>query len=525
MSRTLLLAAGISLALTACHRHGEVDRDHDHGSVGAHAATEVPAISVTHFGERTELFLEYPALVKGETSRFAAHLNDLDRFKPLAAGKIVVRLSGGGAPDETFEVGQPSVPGIFRPEVKPAHAGPRRLVITVEGPGSTDVHDLGTAVVHASNAEAMKTPEPGEPAGLVPFLKEQQWRTDFATAPAGEAPLRPSFIANGTLTPRAGGEARIAAPAAGRLVPAGEALPALGRAVRRDEVLAFLAPRLEGGDPTSLELEGTQAQNEVSHARREVERVEGLAAAGAIPKKRVQDAARALADAEARLRAAQRRTAQWEGTQRAAGSAAASRISIRSPISGVIARADAAAGAFVAEGHELFHVVELDRLWLRIRVPEAEVARAGSARGAWFEVDGFEHPYDATPESGARVVALGAVVEPETRTVPLVIEVANPGGKLRAGLAVRARVLAGEPLRALAVPATAIVDEGAEQVAYVETSGERFERRVVQTGIRDGELVEIVSGLAPGERVVTRGAWQVRLAGASGAIPAHGHVH
>ncbi len=78
---------------------------------------------------------------------------------------------------------------------------------------------------------------------------------------------------------------------------------------------------------------------------------------------------------------------------------------------------------------------------------------------------------------------------------------------------------------ALAVPASAIVDEGAEQVVFVEVSGERFARRVVQIGVRDRDLVEVVSGLAPGERVVTRGAWQVRLAGASGAIPAHGHAH
>jgi RND family efflux transporter MFP subunit len=216
---------------------------------------------------------------------------------------------------------------------------------------------------------------------------------------------------------------------------------------------------------------------------------------------------------------------QWEGTQLIAASGAASRVALRSPISGVIARADAASGAFVAEGRELFQIVDLERLWLRVSVPEAEVARATSARGAWFEVEGFDKPFEATPDSGARVIALGAAVDPETRTVPLVVELPNPGGKLRAGLAVRARVLTGEPLRALAVPPSAVVDEGAEQVVFVEVSGERFERRVVQTGIRDQDLVQITSGLAAGERVVTRGAWQVRLAGASGAIPAHGHVH
>lgn len=520
MSRTFLFMTAAAVALTACKgEHG-----HDHAPDGSHAAAEVPGVSVTHFGERTELFLEYPTLVKGETSRFAAHLNDLEKFKPLAAGKVVVRLSGGGAPDETFEVAAPSVPGIFRPEVKPAHAGMRRLVVSAVSPGRDDEHDLGEVPVHASTAEAMKMSAPEEPAGLIPFLKEQQWRTDFATAAAMEAQLRPSFVANGTLIPRAGGEARIAAPAAGRLVAAGGATPALGRAVRRDEVLALLATRLEGGDPAALELERTQAQNEVAHAKREVERVEGLAGAGAIPKKRVQDAARALADADARLLAAKRRVAQWEGTQRT-GSGGASRIALRSPISGVIAGADAAPGTFVAEGRELFHVVDLDRLWLRIRVPESAVAGAGSARGAWFEVEGFERPFDATPESGARVIALGAAVDPETRTVPLLIEVANAGGKLRAGIAARVRVLTGEPVPALAVPASAIVDEGAEQVVFVEASGERFERRVVQTGIRDRDLVQIVSGLAPGDRVVTRGAWQVRLAGASGAIPAHGHAH
>jgi cobalt-zinc-cadmium efflux system membrane fusion protein len=525
MSRTsLFTAAMLTLSLAACHRH-DAEHGHDHGPGGVHERAEIPAIAATHFGGRTELFLEYPTLVRGETSRFAAHLNDLEKFKPLAAGKVVVRLSGGGSPDEVFEVTAPSVPGIFRPEVKPAHAGPRQLVVTVEGPAGTDVHDLGITPVHASVAEAMKMKEPVEPAGLVPFLKEQQWRTDFATAAAEEAQLRPSFVANGVLAPRAGGEARVIAPVAGRLIAPGGAVPALGKAVRRDEVLAVLATRLEGSDPAALELERTQARNEVEHARREVERVEGLAAAGAIPKKRVHDAARALADADARLRAAERRVGQWEGTQLTGASGAASRVSLRSPIAGVVARADAAPGAFVAEGRELFHIVDLDRLSLQIRIPEAEVARAATARGAWFDVEGFDRPFDGTPESGARVVALGAAVDPETRTVPLVIELPNPGRKLRAGLAVRARVLSGESIRAVTVPASAVVDEGAEHVVFVEVSGERFERRVVQTGVRDRDLVQITSGLGAGERVVTRGAWQVRLAGASGAIPAHGHVH
>ena len=89
----------------------------------------------------------------------------------------------------------------------------------------------------------------------------------------------------------------------------------------------------------------------------------------------------------------------------------------------------------------------------------------------------------------------------------------------------RVHVLTGAPVKALAVPASAIVDDGTEPVVFVEISGERFERRPVQLGLRDRGRVQVLAGVAPGERVVSRGAYQVRLAAASGAIPQHGHVH
>jgi multidrug efflux pump subunit AcrA (membrane-fusion protein) len=62
-------------------------------------------------------------------------------------------------------------------------------------------------------------------------------------------------------------------------------------------------------------------------------------------------------------------------------------------------------------------------------------------------------------------------------------------------------------------------------VVYVMLGGESFERRVVRLGIRDGDYVQVVDGIAPGERVVTRGAYLVRLAGSSPAAAGHGHAH
>jgi RND family efflux transporter MFP subunit len=296
--------------------------------------------------------------------------------------------------------------------------------------------------------------------------------------------------------------------------------------VRRDQVLAVLAPRLgSDADPATLELAVTRTRLALELAQRERERAEGLFAQQAVAERRVVEARSAEALAVEEHAAATRRLAQFRGTQRASGGEAAGRVDLRAPVSGVVASVQVAPGAFVAEGQELFHVVDLDRLWLEVLVPEADVGRIGSPAGASFTVDGFAQTFEVAPGKGAAPVAFGGVVDPQSRTVPLVFEVSNPGRALRAGMYARVRVFNGQARKALAIPASAVVDDGKQEVAYVLSSGEAFERRPLRLGVRDGDLVEVLAGLAPGERVVSRGAWQVRLAAAGGALPAHGHVH
>ena len=78
---------------------------------------------------------------------------------------------------------------------------------------------------------------------------------------------------------------------------------------------------------------------------------------------------------------------------------------------------------------------------------------------------------------------------------------------------------------ATAIPDTAIVDFEGRPAAYVQVSGETFIKRDLELGIRDSGFVQVVGGLSKGERVVTEGAYAIRLASVAGAIPAHGHAH
>ena len=76
-----------------------------------------------------------------------------------------------------------------------------------------------------------------------------------------------------------------------------------------------------------------------------------------------------------------------------------------------------------------------------------------------------------------------------------------------------------------AVPESAIVDDGGRPVVFVQLEGEKFARRPVTLGNRESGYVQVLEGVRPGERVVTRGAYLIRLAAMSNQIPAHGHVH
>lgn len=516
--RRLCIAAGAALLLLGCHPH---DHPHDDHSAGEHgAAAERPGVAYTLFGPRTELFVEFPALVSGLESPFAAHLTTLHDFKPLAAGEVAVVLSGGGAPEERFETEAATVPGIFRPVAVPRAAGERQLAVEVSTPDGVERHELGTVQVAAS-AEAVAAPEDGGEAEIV-FLKEQQWRIDFATVAVAPRRLRPAVAANGVIAARADGEAYVTAPLAGRLVGGAGSFPRLGSAVARDDVLAAIAPRLGAdSDVASLERELTQAGIARDHARRERERLEGLLAAQAVAERRVIEARHEEASADAALIAARRRLQQFRGTQRAA-SDGASAIELRAPLAGTVVAVDAAPGAFVAEGHPLFHIVDLGRVWLRVQIPESDVGRVGGAESAWFTVDGFAEPFEV---GAGGVVALGGLVDPHTRTVPLVFELDNPGGRLRVGMFARVHVVVGAAREALAIPVAAVVEDGGQETAYAQIGGEAFARRPLRLGIRDAGWVEVLDGLQAGDRVVTRGAYQVRLAAAADAVPAHGHAH
>ena len=237
----------------------------------------------------------------------------------------------------------------------------------------------------------------------------------------------------------------------------------------------------------------------------------------AIAARRVREASLAARLARAELQAA---------TQRMRGLAGASGgIALRSPVSGRIVAVNGAAGAAVNEGQTIIHVASLDTLWLEARIAESDLGRIAAPTGASFELDGRPTPVTLDVGRNARLVAYGGMVDAATRTVPANFEFAQGDGSMRSGIRVRARGYSGSGRPGIVIPAAAVLDENGQPVVYVLRQGESFERRPVRVGARDGDRIAITSGLAAGERVVTTGAYQIRLAAASPAAMGHGHAH
>jgi RND family efflux transporter MFP subunit len=201
------------------------------------------------------------------------------------------------------------------------------------------------------------------------------------------------------------------------------------------------------------------------------------------------------------------------------------RVTLRSPIAGTIVEAGITSGELINNTRKLFHVVNLDTLWIEANVSEYDLARVRQAPGASYRLAAYPDRIIPILSGGGRLIDVGALVDTDTRTVPIRYEVPNPDGTLRVGMFADLLVETIRKQSALAVPKDAVVDEGGEVVAYVQRGGETFERRRVEVGIRDANLVEIRNGLAAGDRVATKGAYTIRLSTMSSAIPAHGHAH
>lgn len=265
---------------------------------------------------------------------------------------------------------------------------------------------------------------------------------------------------------------------------------ASGQAVRAGDVLAELDTRQEQAQLTAV-----QARLEL--ARVTFERMENL----------LRD--RVISQAEF-----DRATADFRQSEAQLGEirAVIARKTIRAPFSGVLGIRQVNLGQYLAAGEPLVTLQSLDPIYVNFGVPQQSAQHLPVGRSVRVTVEG------AGIELTGRVTALDALVDEATRNVQVQATLPNPGGRLRPGMFVQAEVGIGASQQVIALPASAIAYAPYGDSVFVVTDitaedGRTYRgvrQQFVKLGPARGDQVAVLSGIEPGDEVVTSGVFKLR---------------
>jgi hypothetical protein len=295
MPRKVSAGLGLALVLLASSQHA--------CSTAPDGHTPEP-ISITKWTNKTELFVEFPPLMVGKATSFAAHLTDLATFHPVSGEVLMTMLHGQYGKTLTARAAEATSPGIYHPVLTPTEAGTYRLVFQRSHPETQAVLDTIDAgkvqVVELEDDLPSLETAPAEEG--ITFLKEQQWHLDFATEQVMPRDLLVTLQLRAEVKPAAGGEVRITAPIAGRVLAVEKSMPAPGQLVEPGEPLALILP-LPSKSQAELEYVVSATRAELDAAEHELARVQDLYADRIVPKRRLEQAQKNTAVLKARLSA------------------------------------------------------------------------------------------------------------------------------------------------------------------------------------------------------------------------------
>jgi RND family efflux transporter MFP subunit len=469
-----------------------VVEDHTHAGGG----------NVVFWTDDIELFVAYPPHVKDEQADpWEISLTWLDDWRPVVEGSLTLLLRGPGGAREEIVMNTPDRPGVFTAAPTLTATGTWRADMTLRVGGEEFAIPVGQLEVF-EDQDALPHDVETPPEDLIAFGKAQQWSMPFAVAVAEERAIPPSVRAIGEIVAPPSGLAEVSAPVAGLVLAGGPSL-AHGDRVGSGQLLALIAP-------TTIDGSYARLIGDVEELEREVARAERLFAVEAVPERRLIEARHELDVARAALATVGDVGEDGDYTYR-----------LRSPISGVVAARHVSPGQRVEAGAPAFTIVNPGTLWLHARVAAADAEAVSGVSGAWFTVEGGTRAHTAD-----RVVSVGSVIDPDSRTLPVYLAVSSPEEGLKIGMLADGHLQVGEPVSGVAVPATAIQIEDGLPVVYAKVGGEAFQRRVVRLGPSDGTWTIVLSGIEAGEQVVAIGGYQVRLASfGDQEISDHGHPH
>jgi cobalt-zinc-cadmium efflux system membrane fusion protein len=470
------------------------------------AAEGLEPLAYTLYSSKSELFVEFKPLVVGQTSKFAAHLTILgENFLPYTDGTVTVSFIQNGKGIKNTAT-SPSSPGIFRLALQPAQAGTGKLVFDIQTLAFSDQFIIDSIPVYADVKTAIAAQPKDAGGSNISYLKEQAWKVEFANAPVVKETMFNVIKATGEIIAAPGDEVTIAAKSNGIVKFVGNN-NITGAAIRAGQTMFTVT----GGEIAYENVDAAKqaARAELATARSEFERASELIKDKLITQGEFQQAKLRYEQAQITLNNLGR---NYSGGK-----------SLSSPINGFIKNIIVSEGQYVSAGQPLATVTKNQRLVLKADVSLKDADKISSIQEANFTIIQNKESY-STKELNGKLLSVGKTTAGNSPFIPVHFQIDSKPGMLPGSFA--EVFLKTIPINdALVIPVSAMIEEQGIFYVYVQTEGESFQKRELKLGANDGQKVQVLSGVSEGERVVTKGGYQIKLSQASGALPAHGHEH
>ena len=481
---------------------------HDHGehTHAAHGEEVHSTMSLTIFNDNTELFVEFPHLVLNHVSEFAAHLTNLETYKPYTEGSVKVSLIVGGK-GYSKTVNKPVREGIFVPGIMPKKSGSATLIFEVDSKYGKEKFVAKNIPVFKNHEEAKSFTSTENDDNAISFLKEQAWKIDFATSSVNLTTFQNVIKTTGTLLPAVNMEKQVVATANGVVHFSSTDIVA-GKTIQKNANLF----RVSGSELTgsNLSILHTRAKLNLEKAKTEFDRASSLRKDQIISEKDYLAAKTAFESAKSDFNNINKNFN-------------ANGISIKSPVKGFICNVYINEGQYVEKGTVLAKVDQGSRLMLKADIYQKHLTELAHIKSANFKLPYRNQIFNIDSLNG-KLLAYGKDIHEQDYTTPLYFEL-DLTPDLYSGSFVEVFLKSKKANKALVIPKSAILEDQGLKYVFVQIGGENYEKRFITIGSDNGFEVEIMGGLHENERVVSKGTYFVKLASLAGVLPAHSHEH
>lgn len=504
--KIMILCVAVAL-FASCNEKNNGGHSHDHGaeasSEGDEHAEENHTISKTFIADNLEVFVEYKHMLVNQVTPFVISITDTKTGMPISNANVYVAFtSDGKGIKNNADI---NTDNQYLTTLKPSKEANGELLISVTIDGVMQNFTIPNVSVFDDIHEVSHDDE-ANVGSLIKFPKMDAWKIGLLTYKVENSEFLSVIKTSGEILPGQTSVTQITSNSAG-IVNLSSSTVLEGMLVKNGQLLFTVKGKGMGDDNADVRYES--AKIEYDNAKANYARVSELNKEKIVSDKEFEQVKGDFLKAQSKFNTFSKNYSQ--GNQQ-----------LSSKVNGTIKRLYVKDGDYISAGQVVATVITSGEMLLKAYLPQSEYHELQNIKDANFRPSTCEKIHNISELKG-KIISRGQSAE-EGYSIPLYFSFQSEEHFVANSFA-EVFLLMSSGEQTLSVPVESLIEEQGFMFVFVQQAGDSYEKREVVIGKNNGKMVEIKSGLAVGETVVATGAYRVRLASKSSAMPAHAHQH